>query len=168
MQFKGEENLAIALGNKIPGATLRYKDDDGIHQINAEELFTGKTVVLFGVPGAFTPTCSGKHLPGYVQNAAAFAAKGVDSIICVSVNDPFVMDAWGADQNVGDAVQLMADGNADFAKALGLDFDASAPGLGIRCQRFSMLVENETVKKLNIEEPGVFELSIAEAMLAAL
>jgi peroxiredoxin len=104
----------------------------------------------------------------YVQNAAAFAAKGVDSLICVSVNDPFVVDAWAADRDVGDAVMMMADGNADFAKALGLDFDASAPGFGIRCQRFSMLVENEIVKKLNIEEPGAFGISSAETMLAAL
>ena len=158
----------ITLGDKIPGATLRFKDENGIQQINSENLFSGKTVVLFGVPGAFTPTCSGKHLPGYVQNAAAFAAKGVDSIICVSVNDPFVIDAWAADQNVGDAVMMMADGNADFAKALGLDFDASAPGFGIRYQRFSMQVENKTVKKLNIEEPGAFDKSSAEAMLARL
>ncbi len=158
----------ITLGDKIPGATLRFKDENGIQQINSEDLFSGKTVVLFGVPGAFTPTCSGKHLPGYVQNAAAFAAKGVDSIICVSVNDPFVIDARAADQNVGDAVMMMADGNADFAKALGLDFDASAPGFGIRCQRFSMQVENKTVKKLNIEEPGAFDKSSAEAMLARL
>ena len=158
----------ITLGDKIPGATLRFKDENGIQQINSEDLFSGKTVVLFGVPGAFTPTCSGKHLSGYVQNAAAFAAKGVDSIICVSVNDPFVIDARAADQNVGDAVMMMADGNADFAKALGLDFDASAPGFGIRCQRFSMQVENKTVKKLNIEEPGAFDKSSAEAMLARL
>ena len=158
----------ITLSDKIPGATLRFKDENGIQQINSEDLFSGKTVVLFGVPGAFTPTCSGKHLPGYVQNAAAFAAKGVDSIICVSVNDPFVIDARAADQNVGDAVMMMADGNADFAKALGLDFDASAPGFGIRCQRFSMQVENKTVKKLNIEEPGAFDKSSAEAMLARL
>jgi glutaredoxin/glutathione-dependent peroxiredoxin len=160
--------LATTLGDKIPGATLRYKDENGIHQINAEELFTGKTVVLFGVPGAFAPTCSSKHLPGYVQSAAAFAAKGVDNIICVSVNDPFVMDAWSADQDVGDAVMMVSDGNGDFAKALGLDFDASAPGFGVRCQRFSMLVENGTVKKLNIETPGAFDISSAEAMLAAL
>ena len=124
--------------------------------------------MLFGVPGAFAPTCSSKHLPGYVQSAAAFAAKGVDNIICVSVNDPFVMDAWSADQDVGDAVMMVSDGNADFAKALGLDFDASAPGFGVRCQRFSMLVENGTVKKLNIETPGAFDISSAEAMLAAL
>ena len=126
----------ITLGDKIPGTTSRFKDENGIQQINSEDLFSGKTVVLFGVPGAFTPTCSDKHLLGYVQNAAAFAAKGVDSIICVSVNDPFVIDARAADQNVGDAVMMMADGNADFAKALGLEFDASAPGFGIRCQRF--------------------------------
>lgn len=168
MQLMGALILAITLGDKIPGATLRHKDENGIHQINSEELFAGKTVVLIGVPGAFAPTCSSKHLPGYVQNAAAFAAKGVDSIICVSVNDPFVMDAWGADQNVGDAVMMVADGNADFAKALGLDFDASAPGFGIRCQRFSMLVENETIKKLNVEAPGAFDISSAEAMLAQL
>ncbi|MAF48773.1 MAG: peroxiredoxin [Rhodospirillales bacterium] len=160
--------MTISVGDRIPGATLRYQDDAGIQQVGAEELFLGKTVVLFGLPGAFTPTCSAKHLPGYVQNAGAISAKGVDSIICVAVNDAFVMAAWGADQNVGGKVMMVADGNAEFARALGLDFDASGPGLGTRCQRFSMLVENGVVKTLNIEEPGAFEISSAEAMLAQL
>ena len=160
--------MAINVGDKIPSATLRRKDENGITQIKTDELFKGKKTVLFSVPGAFTPTCSAKHLPGFVQNSEALKGKGVDQVICMAVNDAFVMDAWGKAQNVGDKVNLLSDGNGEFAKALGLDFDASGPGLGIRSQRFSMLIEDGVVKKLNVEKPGAFEVSSAEAMLAQL
>ncbi|WP_193367334.1 peroxiredoxin [Pelagibius marinus] len=160
--------MTIQVGDRIPSATLRYKTDEGIQEITTDEIFGGKKVVLFSLPGAFTPTCSAKHLPGFVDKAGEFKGKGVDSIICMSVNDAFVMDAWGKDQNVGDKVQLLADGNGDFAKALGLELDATGVGLGIRAQRFAMVVEDGVVKTLNVEEPGAFEVSSAESMLAAL
>jgi len=160
--------MTIQVGDRIPSATLRYKTDEGIKEITTEEIFKGKKVVLFSLPGAFTPTCSAKHLPGFVEKAGDIKGKGVDSIICMSVNDAFVMDAWGKDQKVGDKVQLLADGNGDFAKALGLELDATGVGLGIRAQRFAMVVEDGVVKTLNVEEPGAFEVSSAEAMLAAL
>jgi peroxiredoxin len=160
--------MAISVGDKIPSATLRRKDESGITQIKTDELFKGKKVVVFSVPGAFTPTCSAKHLPGFVTNSDAIKKKGVDEIICVAVNDAFVMDAWGKAQNTAGKVTMLADGNAEFAKALGLDFDASGPGLGVRSQRFSMLVEDGVVKKLNVEKPGAFEVSSAEAMIAQL
>jgi peroxiredoxin len=160
--------MTIQVGDRIPSATLRYKTDEGIQEITTDEIFGGKKVVLFSLPGAFTPTCSAKHLPGFVNKAGDFKGKGVDSIVCMSVNDAFVMDAWGKDQKVGDKVQLLADGNGDFAKALGLELDATGVGLGIRAQRFAMVVEDGVVKTLNVEEPGAFEVSSAEAMLAAL
>ncbi|MEO3428399.1 peroxiredoxin [Pelagibius sp. CAU 1746] len=160
--------MTIQVGDRIPSATLRYKTDDGIQTITTDEIFNGKKVVLFSLPGAFTPTCSAKHLPGFVDKAGDFKGKGVDSIVCMSVNDAFVMDAWGKDQNVGDKVQLLADGNGDFAKALGLELDATGVGLGIRAQRFAMVVDDGVVKTLNVEEPGAFEVSSAEAVLAAL
>jgi peroxiredoxin len=160
--------MAISVGDKIPSATLRRKDESGITQIKTDELFKGKKVVVFSVPGAFTPTCSAKHLPGFVTNADSIKKKGVDEIVCVAVNDAFVMDAWGKAQNTAGKVMMLADGNAEFAKAIGLDFDASGPGLGVRSQRFSMLVEDGVVKKLNVEKPGAFEVSSAEAMMAQL
>lgn len=160
--------MTIQVGDRIPSATLRYKTDEGIQTITTEEIFSGKKVVLFSLPGAFTPTCSAKHLPGFVDKAGEFKGKGIDSIICMSVNDAFVMDAWGKDQKVGDKVQLLADGNGDFAKSLGLELDATGVGLGMRAQRFAMVVEDGVVKTLNIEEPGAFEVSSAESMLAAL
>ncbi len=160
--------MTIQVGDRIPSATLRYKTDEGIKEITTDEIFGGKKVVLFSLPGAFTPTCSAKHLPGFVEKAGDFKGKGVDSIVCMSVNDAFVMDAWGKDQKVGDKVQLLADGNGDFAKALGLELDATGVGLGIRAQRFAMVVEDGVVKTLNVEDPGAFEVSSAEAMLAAL
>ncbi|NQV54833.1 MAG: peroxiredoxin [Rhodospirillales bacterium] len=160
--------MTISVGDSIPAATLRFKDSSGVQQTSTGDLFKGKTVVMFAVPGAFTPTCSAKHLPGFVQNADAIRAKGVDAIICVSVNDPFVMSAWGDHQKVGDKVMMMADGNAEFAAAMGLDFDASGPGLGTRCRRFSMVAEDGIVKTLNIEEPGAFDISSAETILSQL
>jgi len=160
--------MTIQVGDRIPSATLRYKTDDGIQEATTDEIFGGKKVVLFSLPGAFTPTCSAKHLPGFVEKADEIKGKGVDSIICMSVNDAFVMDAWGKDQKVGDKVQLLADGNGDFAKALGLELDATGVGLGIRAQRFAMVVEDGVVKTLNVEQPGAFEVSSAESMLTAL
>jgi glutaredoxin/glutathione-dependent peroxiredoxin len=160
--------MTIQVGDRIPSASFRIKTDEGIKELTTDEVFKGKKVVLFSVPGAFTPTCSAKHLPGFVQKAADFKAKGVDTIACLSVNDAFVMDAWGRDQQVGDKVTMLADGNAAFAKALGLELDATGVGLGIRSQRFAMVVEDGVVTGLHVEQPGAFEVSSAEAMLATL
>ncbi len=160
--------MTIQVGDRIPSAAFRIKTADGIQELSSDEVFSGKKVVLFSVPGAFTPTCSAKHLPGFVEKAGEFKSKGIDSIACLSVNDAFVMDAWGKDQKVGDKVLMLADGNGDFAKALGLELDATGVGLGIRSQRFAMVVEDGVVKALNVEQPGAFEVSSAEAMLKAL
>jgi peroxiredoxin len=160
--------MTINVGDKIPAVSLRLKTENGIEEIATSELFKDKTIALFAGPGAFTPTCSAKHLPGFVQNAAAIKAKGVDTIICLSVNDAFVMDAWAKDQNVSDAVLMLADGNSEFTASADLGMDASAFGLGYRSQRYSMLVENGYVKQINIEKPGQFEKSSAEAFLAQL
>jgi peroxiredoxin len=154
----------IKVGDKIPSVKLKHMTKDGIKDVTTDELFKGK-VALFGLPGAFTPTCSAKHLPGFVQNADAIRGKGVDKIVCLSVNDAFVMNAWGKDQNVGDKVMMIADGNADFAKAVGLEMDGSGYGMGTRIRRFSMLVDNGTVKQLNVEKPGAFEVSNAETIM---
>ncbi len=160
--------MTIQVGDRIPSAAFRIRTADGIQELSSDEVFSGKKVVLFSVPGAFTPTCSAKHLPGFVEKAGEFKSKGIDSIACLSVNDAFVMDAWGKDQKVGDKVLMLADGNGDFAKALGLELDATGVGLGIRSQRFAMVVEDGVVKALNVEQPGAFEVSSAEAMLKAL
>ncbi len=160
--------MTIQVGDRVPSASFRIKTADGIQELSSDEVFSGKKVVLFSVPGAFTPTCSAKHLPGFVEKAGEFKTKGIDSIACLSVNDAFVMDAWGKDQKVGDKVLMLADGNGDFAKALGLELDATGVGLGIRSQRFAMVVEDGVVKALNVEQPGAFEVSSAEAMLKAL
>jgi glutaredoxin/glutathione-dependent peroxiredoxin len=157
--------MAIQVGDRIPAATLKVPTADGIQDQSTDQLFGGKKVVLFSVPGAFTPTCSMKHLPGFVQHATAIRAKGVDTIVCLSVNDAFVMRAWGKDQNVGDAVVMAADGNGEFAKALGLDFDGSRFGMGLRAQRFALVAENGVVTHLAVEAPGKFEVSSAEAVL---
>jgi peroxiredoxin len=150
--------MAISVGDKIPSVTLKHMTTDGLADISTDEIFGGKKVVLFSLPGAFTPTCSAKHLPGFVQNAEALKAKGVDTIACVSVND----------QNVGDKVLMLADGNAEFSDAVGLSFDGSGFGMGKRAQRYAMVVEDGVVKALNVEQPGAFEVSSAEAMLDAL
>ncbi len=157
----------IKVGDKIPSVKLKHMTKDGIKDVTTDELFKGK-VVLFGLPGAFTPTCSAKHLPGFVQNSEALRGKGVDKVVCLSVNDAFVMNAWGKDQNVGEKVMMVADGNADFAKAVGLEMDGSGYGMGTRIRRFSMLVDNGTVKQLNVEKPGAFEVSNAETMIKQL
>ena len=157
--------MPISEGEKIPAVTLKTTD---MKNITTEELFSGKKVVVFAVPGAFTPTCSEQHLPGYIAQASDIRAKGVDDILCVSVNDAFVMGAWGKDRGAGDAVTMIADGNGDFSKALGLDFDGSGIGFGIRSQRYAAIVEDGVVTKLAVEEPMKFEVSSAEAILAAL
>lgn len=160
--------MTIAVGDKIPAGTLKIAALDGAKDISTDELFGGKKVVLFAVPGAFTPLCSGKHLPGYVTKAAEIKAKGVDTIVCLSVNDAFVMGAWGAAQNTGDAVVMAADGSAEFTRALGLDFDASNFGMGVRAQRFALIAEDGVVRGLHVEKPMKFEVSSAEAILEQL
>jgi len=160
--------MPIQVGDKVPTATLKYLSPEGPKEITTDELFKGKRVALFAVPGAFTPTCSQRHLPGYVERAADIKGRGIDTIACLSVNDAFVMGAWGKDQNCGDKVMMLADGSGDFTRAVGLELDLTKGGLGMRSQRYSMLVEDGVVKALNIEKPGQFEVSSAEAMLKAL
>jgi peroxiredoxin len=160
--------MTIAVGDKVPSVTIQHKTADGIDQVSTDDFFAGRKVVLFAVPGAFTPTCSQKHLPGFVANADAIKAKGVDEIACVSVNDAFVMDAWGADQGAAGKVTMLADGSAKLAQALGLDMDLTDRGLGARSQRYAMVVDDGTVSMLNVEEAGQFEASSAENILAAL
>lgn len=143
--------MTIKVGDKIPEGTLQTMTSSGPAPLSTDDLFSGKKVVLFALPGAFTPTCSNQHLPGFVQNADAMKAKGVDTVACLSVNDAFVMAAWGQDQGTGDKVTMLADGSANFTKALGLEMDASNFGMGVRSQRYSMLVEDGEVKQLNIE-----------------
>ena len=158
--------MTIQVGDKMPDGQLMTMTDDGPQAISTGELFARKKIVLFGLPGAFTPTCSAKHVPGYVQNADALKAKGVDAIACMSVNDAFVMGAWGQNQNAGDKVMMLADGSAEYTDQLGLTLDLSARGMGKRCTRFSMLVDDGVVKSLNIEDnPGEAAASGAETML---
>jgi len=160
--------MTIKVGDKIPAMTLAKATADGPAPVTTEALFGGRTVALFSVPGAFTPTCSARHLPGFVDHAEAMKAKGVDEIVCVSVNDAFVMGAWGKSANVGEKVTMVADGNGDFSRALGLTFDGSAYGMGVRSQRFSMIVKDGVVAELNVEPPGAFGVSSAEHLLAQL
>jgi len=160
--------MTISVGDNIPEATLMQMSAQGPVPVSTVDLFSGKKVVLFAVPGAFTPTCSAQHLPGFIDNADAISAKGVDSIICMSVNDVFVMDAWGKDRDVGDKVSMIADGNGELTKALGLGLDGSGFGLGQRSQRFSMIVDDGVVTNLNLEEGGEFKNSAAEVALEQL
>jgi peroxiredoxin len=160
--------MTIKVGDAIPSVTLMYMTDNGPSRVTTDEIFGGRRVVLFAVPGAFTPTCSASHLPGFVANADTILGKGVDTIACISVNDAFVMDAWGKDQNAGGKVMMLADGNGDFAKAMGVDEDRTDKGMGIRSRRYAMVVEDGVVKTLNIEAPGKFEISDADTILAAL
>ncbi len=160
--------MTIAVGDKVPSATLMKFGAGGPEPVSTDDLFKGKTVGLFAVPGAFTPTCSAKHVPGYKAHAADLRAKGVETIACVSVNDVFVMKAWGADQGVGEDVLMLADGNGDFTRALGLEMDAGKFGMGHRSQRYSMVVKDGVVKELNVEDGGEFKVSSAEYMLAQL
>jgi glutaredoxin/glutathione-dependent peroxiredoxin len=159
--------MAIAVGDKIPSAKLKTMTAEGPKDISTDEIFSGKKVVLFAVPGAFTPTCSAKHLPGFVEKAAEIKGKGVDTIACLAVNDAFVMGAWGKAQNTGDKVLMLADGAAAFTKQLGLDLDLTGPGMGVRSKRYAMVVDNGVLKALSVEAPGAFEVSSAEAILKA-
>ncbi len=163
-----EMPMTIKVGDKIPSVSLKTMDKDGMQTLSTDDIFKGKKVVLFALPGAFTPTCSAKHLPGFVSNAEAIRQKGVDTIACLSVNDAFVMDAWGKAQNAGDKVLMLADGNADFSKAVGLTMDGTGYGMGLRASRYAMVVDNGVVKTLNVEAPGAFEVSSAEAIMKAI
>lgn len=158
----------LMAGDKIPEFTLMHMSADGPAPVTTTEIFSGKKVVLFALPGAFTPTCSAKHLPGFIKNADAIKAKGVDTVACLSVNDVFVMDAWGKAQGAGDKVLMLADGNAEFTKHLELDLDASGFGMGIRSQRYSMVIEDGVVTKLNVEEGTGLDVSSAENILTQL
>lgn len=160
--------MAIQVGDKIPQVTLKAKTADGLQDVSASDLFGGKKVVLFALPGAFTPTCSAKHLPGFVERADEIKAKGVDTVACVSVNDAFVMAAWGEAQGVGDKVLMLADGNGEFSRAVGLDFDGSNFGMGVRSQRYAAIVDDGVVTHLAVEKPMEFKVSSAEAVLEAL
>ncbi|HUC18086.1 MAG TPA: peroxiredoxin [Acetobacteraceae bacterium] len=157
--------MAIKVGDTIPSMKLMTVTAEGPKEISTEEIFKGKKVVLFAVPGAFTPTCSIKHLPGFVESAAAIKAKGVDTIVCMAVNDAFVLGAWARDQHVDGAVMMLADGSGTFTKALGLELDLVARGLGIRSQRFALIAEDGKVSHVAVEQPGGFEVSRAEAIL---
>jgi peroxiredoxin len=154
--------MTIKQGDRLPAGKFRTMGTDGPKEISTDEIFKGKKVVLVSVPGAFTPTCSKQHLPSYVNNYDKIKAQGVDTIACMAVNDAFVMNAWGKEQNVGDKVLMLADGNGEFAKALGLELDAQKHGLGMRGKRFSMIVNDGVVEKLNVDESG-YNLSSAEA-----
>ena len=156
--------MTIAVGDRLPDIKLVKATPDGPEQVQSGDYFAGKTVALFAVPGAFTPTCSAKHLPGYVEKADELKAKGVDEIVATSVNDAFVLGAWKKAE-ASDDITMLADGNGDFAKATGLDADFAGFGMGTRSQRYSMLVEDGVVKQLNVEEPGDFKVSSAEHML---
>lgn len=163
-----EEMMPIQVGDAIPAVKVMQATPEGPKEIDTGEFFKGRTVVLFGVPGAFTPTCSAKHLPSFVENAAALKAKGVDVIACMAVNDAFVMAAWAKDQGITDQVVMIADGSAVFTKAMGLEFDLTARGLGVRCQRFALIAKDGKVTHIAIEAPGAFEVSSGQAILAAL
>jgi len=158
--------MTIKVGERIPNATLNVLKD-GVQAVSTDDIFKGKNVVLFSVPGAFTPTCSAKHLPGYVEKFAEFKQHGVD-VACLAVNDAFVMDTWAKNQHVPDGLMMLADGNGTFSKALGLEMDGSPFGLGMRGKRFALYAEDGVVKKLNIEAPGEFKVSDAKTMLEAI
>jgi peroxiredoxin len=160
--------MTIKVGDHVPSATLMHMTDKGPAPVTTDELFNGKKVVVFALPGAFTPTCSARHLPGYVEHAGDFKSKGISDVLCISVNDAFVMNAWGKDQHANGKVQMLADGNGDFTKKMGLEMDASKFGMGLRSQRYAMLVDNGVVKKLEVEEPGAFKVSSADHMLGLL
>ena len=160
--------MAIKAGDKMPAGKFKVMTKDGPQDLSTDELFKGKKVVLFSVPGAFTPTCDAKHLPGFVDKAGDIKAKGVDTIACMAVNDVFVMDAWGKHSNVGENVLMLADGNGDYAKALGLEMDGRGFGMGTRGQRFALVVEDGVAKSVFVEAPKEFKVSAAEHVLANL
>lgn len=158
----------IKVGDKMPAGTFTQVTKDGPQKVNAEDFFKGRKVVLFSVPGAFTPTCDARHLPGFVEKAGEIKAKGIDVIACMAVNDAFVMQAWGKSQNTDGKVEMLADGNAEYTKALGLEMDATGFGMGVRGQRFSLVVDDGVVKQLNVEEKGELKVSSAEHVLTQL
>jgi peroxiredoxin len=160
--------MAIKAGDRMPAGKLKTMTKDGPKDVTTDDLFKGKKVVLFSVPGAFTPTCDAKHLPGFVQLADQIHAKGVDTIACMAVNDVFVMSAWGKSSSVGDKIMMLADGNGEYAKALGLELDASGFGMGTRGQRFAIIAQDGVAKHVDIEEKGQFKLSSAEHVLSQL
>ncbi len=160
--------MTIKAGDRMPAGKFKVMGESGPQDLTTAQLFDGKRVVLFSVPGAFTPTCNAKHLPGFLQQAGALQAKGVDTIACMAVNDVFVMNAWGKSANVGEKVKMLADGNGDYAKALGLELDARGYGMGQRGQRFAIIVDNGVATKVLIEAPGEFKLSSAEHVLGEL
>ncbi len=160
--------MTIKVGDTIPPMKLMQATAEGPKEISTDEIFKGKKVVLFAVPGAFTPTCSARHLPGFVQNIEALRAKGVDTVACIAVNDAFVMGAWAKDQGTDGKVLMLADGSAAFAKALGLELDLMGRGMGVRSQRYALVADNGKVTHLAVEQPGGFEVSKAESILAAL
>ncbi len=160
--------MSIQAGERMPSGVFGAMTDAGPGAVSTEDLFGGKKVVLFSVPGAFTPTCSMNHVPGFVDHADEILAKGVDTIACMAVNDIFVMDAWGKDRNVGDKISMLADGNGEYASALGLEMDATGFGMGMRGQRFAIIVDDGVATHVAVEEPGKFEVSSAESVLANL
>jgi peroxiredoxin len=160
--------MNISVGDRLPESTFMTMTAEGPNKLSTADIFGGKTVALFALPGAYTPTCSAKHLPGFISKSDEILAAGVDSIACLSVNDVFVMGAWGEQQGAGTDVTMLADGNGDFTKAVGLEMDGSGFGMGLRSQRYSMLVKDGVVAELNIEAPGTFEVSTAEHMLGQL
>jgi peroxiredoxin len=157
--------MAIKVGDKVPSVTLRYLTPEGVKAVPSEEFFAGKKVVVFGLPGAYTRTCSSRHLPGYVTNADTLRKKGIDAVACLSVNDAFVMHAWGKEHGAEGKVTMLGDGSAEFTEAIGLDLDRTEAGMGIRSQRYSVVVENGVVTALNVEPSGQYGVSSAEAML---
>jgi len=160
--------MTIKAGDKMPAGKFKVMTANGPQDLSTEQLFEGKRVVLFSVPGAFTPTCDAKHLPGYVNLAGQLRAKGVDTLACMAVNDVFVMNAWGKASGVGDKVMMLADGNGDYARALGLELDARGFGMGVRGQRFAILVDKGVATRVNVEAPGEFKVSAAEFVLGQL
>jgi peroxiredoxin (alkyl hydroperoxide reductase subunit C) len=158
----------IKVGDAIPNVTVTAATADGPQAMETDAIFKGRKVVLFAVPGAFTPTCSARHLPGFVEHAEAIKAKGVDTIACIAVNDAFVMGAWAKDQGIDGSILMLADGSGDFAKAVGLELDLVARGLGVRSQRYALIAEDGVVTFLGVEEGAAFEASKAETVLAAL
>ena len=160
--------MTIKAGERMPAGKFKLMGESGPQDLTTAQLFDGKRVVLFSVPGAFTPTCNAKHLPGFVTQAGAMHAKGIDTIACMAVNDVFVMNAWGKSANAGEAVMMLADGNGEYARALGLELDATGFGMGKRGQRFAILVDNGVATKVNVEAPGEFKVSAAEYVLGQL
>ncbi len=163
-----EKHMAVKAGDKVPSVNLKELTGDGIKDVSTDDLLAGRKVVVLSVPGAFTPLCSAQHLPGFIEHAASIKGKGVDEIVCIAVNDPFVMDAWSKDRGAGDRVRLLSDGNGELSQALGLTMDGSGAGLGMRGQRFAMIVDDGKISLLNVEAPGKFEVSDAETILKAL